>query len=176
MLESYLRYENIRWFARAGIAQIFIILLLLFSMVSFSLPYTDTVRPLFIIIPIYYWSVYRPSLMPVIFVFMLGLIIDFVSGFPVGIHAIIFVIVQILIKSQRLFLMGQPYLMFWLGFAVISSGVYFFQWLFFTIRYFNLMPIADVLASNIITILLFPITALILTFIQRLLTIASKSY
>lgn len=176
MLVDHFSYENIRWGARVGIAQIFLIFLLLLSLVSFSLPHTDAVKPLFILIPLYYWNIYRPSLVPIVYVFVLGLLVDFVLGFPVGLHAALFVILHLVLKSQRLFLMGQPYLMFWLGFAIVSTSLYALEWLFFTLRYLSFMPISDVFASNVITILLFPIIALILTFIQRILPPVSKSY
>jgi rod shape-determining protein MreD len=176
MFADHLSYENIRWGARAGVAQAFIIFLLLLSLVSFSLPHTDTMKPLFILIPIYYWNIYRPSMIPTLYVFILGLLVDFVLGFPVGLHAALFVILQLILKSQRLFLMGQPYLMLWLGFALVSTSLYALEWLFFSLRYLSFMPISGVFASNVITILLFPVIALILTFIQRILPPVSKSY
>ncbi len=176
MLGGYINYEGARWVARMGAAQMTTILFLLLSIVSFSLPYTESVRPLFIIIPIYYWGIYRPSLIPAVLVFVLGLIVDFISGFPVGLHAALFVVVHVIMRSQRLFLMGQPYLMFWLGFTVISTGVYMAQWFFFSLRYLSLMPVTDILASNLLTILMFPLMALVLTFIQRILPPNLKSY
>ncbi len=140
MLANHLNYETIRWAARLSIAQSFLIFLFLLSLVSFSLPHADSVKPLFVLIPLYYWGIYRPSITPILYVFVLGLLMDFISGFPVGVHAVLFVVLQFVMRSQRLFLMEQPYPMFWLGFAIVSSSVYALQWLFFSLRYLTFMP------------------------------------
>lgn len=176
MLIDHFSYENIRWGVRAGIAQAFTVFLLLLSLVSFSIPHTDTIKPLLILVPFYYWTIYRPSLLPLFYVFIMGLLVDFVLGFPVGLHAILFIVIRIIIKSQRLFLMGQPYLMFWLGFAIVSTSLYALEWAFFSMRYLSFMPLSGVFSSNVVTILFFPFIALILTFIQKILPPVSKSY
>lgn len=161
--------ENLDWLWRIGIAQGFIALMLLFSLVSFSLPYTDSIRPFFILMPLYYWSVFRPSLVPAVILFALGLIVDFVSGFPIGLHAALFVIVNLTVKKQRLFLMGQPYPMFWMGFSVVATFVYTVQWLFFSLINLKLIGITDIIASNLITIFFFPFIAMIMAFIHKIL-------
>lgn len=176
MSDRFISSENLDWLWRISIAQFFILFLLLLSIVSYSFPHTDSVRPFFILMPLYYWSIYRPSLVIPLFCFLIGLWVDIVSGFPIGLHAALFLLVNIIIKSQRLFLMGQPYPMFWLGFVIVSTSVYVSQWLFFALIYMSIPPLIDTIASNIITILLFPFVAVILTFIQRILPLPPKSY
>jgi len=169
MRNAFFTSENIDWLWRVLLAQGFIALMILFSLVSFSLPYSDSIRPFFILMPIYYWSIYRPSIMPIIILFSIGLIIDFVSGFPIGLHAALFVIVNLVVKQQRLFLMGQPYPMFWMGFAIIALSVFAAQWLFFSVINLRLIDITDTIASAFITILFFPFIAMIMAFIQKIL-------
>jgi len=161
--------EKIDWLWRIMLAQGFIILTLLLSLASFSIPYTDSIRPFFILIPIYYWVIYRPSLVSPLLLFIYGLIIDLISGFPLGLNAGLFVAVYWVIKSQRLFLMGQPYPVFWTGFGLVSSSVFLVQWLVFSFKNMQAMPIIENVASNIITIILFPIMALVLAYIQKIL-------
>lgn len=169
-------YETIRWFARASLVQGFTLLLLILSMVSLALPYTGTIKPLLILIPIYYWGLYRPSFISLFAVFAFGILIDLLANYPVGLHAALFVIAGLVIRSQRLFMLGQPYLMVWLGFAIVSTSVYVAQWLFFMLIHMRFMPVQDLLASNVMAILLYPAIAAILTVMHRILPALSKSY
>ena len=169
MSSSLFTTETIGWFLRVCFAQIFTGLMLLLSLVSYSLPYTDSIRPFFILMPIYYWSIYRPSLVSPLICFLLGIILDLISGFPIGLHAVFFVLVHIIVKSQRLYMMGQPYAMFWMGFAIVCTSTYFAQWVFFSILNQDLINIRDIFVSNIISILFFPVIALVLAFIQKIL-------
>ena len=173
---SIFTYETIRWFARASLVQSFTLFLLLLSMVSLSLPYTGTIKPLLILVPLYYWNLYRPSFIPLFAAFAFGILIDLLAHYPVGLHAALFVVVGLVIKSQRLFMLGQPYLMIWLGFAIVSTSVYAAQWLFFMLIHMRFMPLTDLFASNAISILLYPAIAAILTVMQRILPALSKSY
>ncbi|MEM9469698.1 MAG: rod shape-determining protein MreD [Pseudomonadota bacterium] len=166
---SLLRYENLRWLARTSIVHLVTILLLFLSFVSLSFPYTDFVRPVFILIPIYYWCLFRPSMMPILFVFLLGLIIDLINSYPVGLHAFLFITIHLVLSTQRLFLLGQPYLMQWLGFAITSISFFLSQWLFFAVIYTDFGSIADLIANIVITALFYPIIALLLANLRKLL-------
>lgn len=176
MRNAFLTSENIDWLWRLLLAQGFIVLMILLSLVSFSLPYSDSIRPFFILMPIYYWSIYRPSIVPTVILFAIGLIIDFVSGFPIGLHAALFVIVNLIVKQQRLFLMGQPYPMFWVGFSIVTLFVFSAQWLFFSAINLHFFDITDKIASAFITILFFPFIAMIMAFIQKILPRPPKGY
>jgi len=174
MNAEILNAENFSWIARLGLVQALTCLLLILSLVSFSLPFTGAIRPLFILIPLYYWSVYRPTIMPLLWVFALGLLIDLIMGVPVGLHAALFVIAHFIIKTQRLFLMGQPYMMLWLGFMIVCMSVFAVKWLFFMALYQSTIAINAPLSSAGITILLFPIFASVLALVHRILPPVSK--
>lgn len=176
MSSSIFTAESLSWLSRVFIVQTFTVIFLLLSLVSYSLPYTDSIRPFFILMPIYYWSIYRPSLVSPLISFFLGLIVDLISGFPIGLHAIFFVVAHLTVKRQRLFMMGQPYAMFWMGFAIVCSSIYCIQWLFFSILNQEFISIRDILASNTMSILFFPIVAAILALIQKILPTTQKSY
>lgn len=88
--------------------------------------------PLFLIV-IYYWAIYRPTLLPVWSVFALGCIVDLLTSFVLGFHAGIFVIVQMLVQSQRRVLMTQNFIALWLIFFAISLGVSAVTWGFHSV-------------------------------------------
>ncbi len=63
--------------------------LLLFSVLPLGLPYFGDVRPLLILIAVFYWSIFWPELMPAILVFAIGLGFDLLAGGPPGIMALV---------------------------------------------------------------------------------------
>jgi rod shape-determining protein MreD len=95
-------------------------ILLLLSVVSFSLPYISGVRPFFVLMAIYYWAIYRPTLIPPVATFGLGIILDLLTGAPVGLNALLFTVLQWVVRRQRVFLMGQPFVMIWIGFGLTA--------------------------------------------------------
>ena len=62
------------------------------AMVPLRVPDLSPIVPSLAIIAIYYWVIYRPDLMPGWAVFLLGLIQDLLGGGPVGVHALVFLL------------------------------------------------------------------------------------
>ena len=175
MLEFF-SYERMDWLWRVLLAQTVIWLFVLFNFVSISLQFVEPFRPYFILVAIYYWSIYRPTLMPPHIVFCIGMIFDVVMGFPLGIHSIIFLLVQWAIKNQRSFFMGQPYLVVWMGFALTISVVLCAEWLFFGLINGSLAIVNALLVNFFFTALLFHLIVLIFVGVHRILPIETKSY
>jgi rod shape-determining protein MreD len=61
----------------------FIAVLFVLNTVSFSLPVSGDIDIPFLIMAIYYWSIYRPTLLPPWLVFTMGILFDFLGGLPV---------------------------------------------------------------------------------------------
>ena len=72
-----------------------------------------------VIMSIYYWCIYRPSMMPSWLVFGAGIFIDVISGVPLGLNGLIFVLAQWVITDQRRYLTGQSFAMIWVGFIFV---------------------------------------------------------
>src|SRR5688572_30014044 len=125
--------ERIGWGARVLMAQMLTLLLFTLNLVSFSLPYAGEMRPFFLLMAIYYWAIYRPTLLPPVAAFTLGLLLDVLSDFPLGLNAILLLAVQLIVRRNRLFLMGQPYGMVWMGFGLTCITVAGAQWAFFAL-------------------------------------------
>ena len=102
----------------------------LFVMNTINIPYplTSTVKAPLFLMGLYYWSVYRPTLLPVWLVFSFGLLMDIVSGMPFGLNALIFVTLQWLIRDQRKILTGQSFFVVWLGFTIVLACALLMQW------------------------------------------------
>lgn len=105
------------------------VVLVLIGAVPLHIPGFVPVSPLLPMIGIYYWAIYRPDLMPVAAVFIIGILYDALSGTPMGVSAAIFVIVHGIIDSQRRFFAGKSFMIVWLGFVLVSAGALLATWL-----------------------------------------------
>lgn len=168
--------ENIDWFWRVSVAQIFIFFLLLLGLISFSIPMSGEIRPFFILMALYYWSIYRPSLLHPFVVFLYGFIFDIVLGFPLGLHSILFLVIQWVIKSQRLFFMGQTYLVVWIGFTVTTFSALLIEWIFFSVLSAGFVPYSAMINNLVITVFLFPLVSYFFILMHRFLPIAHKPF
>lgn len=168
--------EFLDWLWRILLAQGMIFLLFIAGMISFALPMTDQVRPYFIIMAIYYWAVYRPTLMHPLEVFAFGVVYDLVLGFPIGGHAILFLLVQWVIRNQRLFLLGQTYLVVWIGFILTCVSVYLSEWLFYSAFEQTWLSATPMMMSVLVTILVFPLASLLFIGVHRFLPVAPNAH
>ncbi len=175
-MSDFFSSQNITWFRYLALAQMIIFLLFLLGLISYSISYSDAVRPYFIVICIYFWSIYRPTLLSPAYVFILGLLFDFILNYPVGLHAMLFVIVQWVIRDQRLFFLGQPYVIVWIGFAFTCFMVMFSEWLFFTVLNENVFGFSGILFGTLISTLMFPMITLLFNIIYRILPPVSQSH
>lgn len=169
--------ERFDWLWRLFIAHSFTIAVLVFSLVSFSIPYAGQIKPYFLLMVVYYWAIYRPGLVPPLLVLTLGFVHDLIAGQPVvGITAFTLLAVQVVVRDQRLFLMSQPFIMIWLGFALTIILTSILEWILFslfTLRLTSLMPYA---AEGVLSAFLFPVIAMILGLIHRLLAASAKNF
>ena len=130
--------------------------LFLLNVIALPWPLSGDVKAPFILIAVYYWSLYRPTMMPAWLAFALGIAFDLVAGVPLGLNAFVFVSVQWIVSDQRRFLMGQSFVMIWLGFVFLTAAFILLQWL--AIGALNLfwLPVMPALFSVLSGAALFP--------------------
>jgi rod shape-determining protein MreD len=141
----------------------------LLAVLPLPIPYYNFAAPSLTLIAIYYWTVFRPDLMPMLVLFGIGIVNDALSGAPLGVSSLVFLVLQVAVLSQRRYLIGQPFWMLWSGFALIVPPAALFQWLVLSVlRGQPLAPLATV-AGSLLTIAVFPLVANILVRMQRAL-------
>jgi rod shape-determining protein MreD len=82
--------------------------------------------PLLALMPVYFWCLVRPDLMPPIAVFAIGLAEDLLSGGPPGVWALSFLVCYAIVDRQRDTFAGLASYGAVLGFAsvmLVASGV-----------------------------------------------------
>ncbi|WP_417519195.1 rod shape-determining protein MreD [Minwuia sp.] len=135
------------------------IVLVLMGTVPIGAPLLGPALPSFGLIAVFVWATHRPDLLPHWLAFGIGLTQDLVLGGPLGMNALIFLIVQGICASQRRFIAGRPFLLGWLGFAIIAVAVAIAQWVIACAYLVALVPIEASLMQATITIALFPLIA-----------------
>lgn len=122
-----------------------------------------------LLMSIFHWSLFRPKLVPHYFAFLIGLAFDIFSGMPLGLNALLFVVVQWFVKGQRHVLTGQSFMALWVGFAMVLGPALLIEWLvmsvFFDVTFNVMIP----LSSYGVGLCVFPFALFILSFVQKTL-------
>lgn len=142
-----------------GLPALLTLLLVLIGAVPIGAPLIGPVLPAFGLAAVFIFAIHRPDLMPHWLAFMIGLIQDLVVGGPLGLNALLLLVVQGLCSSQRRFLAGRPFWLVWLGFMMVALPASVVQWLIACAYLTAIVPYRDVLMQATVTTALFPLVA-----------------
>ncbi|HRK97123.1 MAG TPA: rod shape-determining protein MreD [Alphaproteobacteria bacterium] len=134
-----------------------LLILLFLSMIDISLFQSGEIRQGFLLIGLYFWTVYRPHLLPYPVVFLIGILMDLMSGGLLGLHAFCFMVLSIIIRGQRRFLLGQSWQMVWAGFFVAVTITQSFQALAYAITSPNLPSLWPLVTNIFLAALFYPV-------------------
>ncbi len=176
MIEQDFTFKGIENAGRLLVPHLILMALLLLSVVSLPFLPTGAVKPQFVLMAVYYWAVYRPTLQPPVFCFFLGLLIDILSGMPPGINAFILVMTQWVVSDQRRFLVGQPYSTIWAVFGLVAIVSVFIQWVLYGLTQWHWGSLLPVFSGALTSMFLFPFITLLLVVAHRMLPVASRPY
>jgi rod shape-determining protein MreD len=154
-------------FARRVVPGVTTMLLVFLSHLHLPLPFYADISPALPLMAVYYWVVFRPDLMPRILVFAIGLFQDALIGAPFGLSAMIYLLTHAFVLSQRQFLVGKPFWIFWSGFAIVAPVAGALTWIIASVIRGAFLPSDIVLASIGLTVVVFPIVAWCLLYSQR---------
>ena len=69
--------------------------------IVFAPPSMANFRPFFLVLLLYYWAAKPVSMLPVFWVWCIGLLLDLVSGTMLGQHALVLVVVDLALKEVQ---------------------------------------------------------------------------
>jgi rod shape-determining protein MreD len=150
------------------------LLLVFLAHIHLPLPFFAEIAPALPLMGIYYWVVFRPDLMPRVLVFALGLFQDALIGAPFGLSALVYLLAQAFVLSQRRFLVGKPFWIFWSGFGIVAPVAGALTWLLASVMRGAVLPSDVVLVGIGLTVVTFPIVAWFLLHSQRWLVGAAE--
>lgn len=166
--------------ARGGIrvlaVYLFLTLLFFLNLAKIPLFGSGIVSPAFLLIGIYFWTITKPALLPLPVVFFIGLMFDIISDSIVGLHTFAFMLICVLVRSQRRYLLGQPWPVLWAGFAIAVLILMVVQVIVFTINSGTMPSLWLIIANVIVSGLTYPIMTPLMNALNRFLTVAKQDY
>jgi rod shape-determining protein MreD len=109
------------------------LLMTMLAAIPIGIPNSLAIEPMVALLPVYYWSVYRPDLMPIGAAFLIGLFVDLLIAAPMGLSAALLAVVQWVTAGQHKVLVGKGFWVVWLGYVVISAGALLLYWVAYCI-------------------------------------------
>lgn len=161
--------------ARLAVPHLLLFALLILNMASIPLPYADSVKNHLVLMAVYYWAIYRPTLVPPFYCFAMGLAMDVLGGFPPGLNACVLVLLQWLVRDQRKFLMGQPFIVIWAAFGLVALTASLMQWGLIGLRGWQWTQPMPMVAGTMISLFLFPFITMLLVATHRMLPVPPRT-
>ena len=96
--------------------------LVLVAYVPTGSPVLGLAAPMFSVMSVYYWSVYRPDLMPLWLAFLVGLCQDGLGSAPFGMMAVVMVLAGGIATFRRRLFANRSFLIGWLGFVMVAAA------------------------------------------------------
>ncbi len=123
--------------------------------------------PLTPLAAVFFWTLYRPGLMPPWVVFGLGVLADLLSAAPLGVNALIFLLLHGGVMTQRRALAKQSFLIVWIGFALFAAALLTLNWGMRTLLSFTIQPVTPGLFECGVTIAAYPLLAWLFVRLER---------
>ena len=123
--------------------------------------------PLFALMPLYFWCLVRPDLMPPSAAFGLGLVQDILSATPPGTWALSFIAAYYVIDRQRDMLAGLRGWGAVLGFSAAAFAAQACAWAIVSLYYWHAVPVPAQLGALAVTALFYIPAALTMGLIHR---------
>lgn len=130
--------------------------LVLFGLLPLGLPHFDVVGPAFALMAVFYWSIFRSDLMTMVGAFAIGLLLDLLSGGPLGLNALALLLVHELGVSQRRVFLGSSFLVNWAAFALVVGAVQPLSWALVSLLHWQPLPVAPLVAQLALSLALYP--------------------
>lgn len=130
---------------------------IIFNLFEYNFLFERSVTPFFILMIVFFWSIYQPSLFHPVYIFFIGFVYDVFFNFYIGLHSLLFVFLYFTLSRQRVFLLGQNYFVIYLLFILIVAATHAFEIIFYYIILGSVQDYLLILYNFSATILLFPL-------------------
>ncbi|GEO82672.1 rod shape-determining protein MreD [Pararhodospirillum oryzae] len=161
-------WQRLDWLARTLVPGGLTLVMLLISVAPSRLPGFVHVTPMVALICVYYWAVTRPGALGYGTAFLLGLVEDSLTGVPLGLSSLAFLITQATVASQYKYFLGKPFLVTWWAFFLIAAGIALFKGLALSAYHGQLITMTALVFSTLLTIAMYPPFAWLLSRVSHL--------
>jgi rod shape-determining protein MreD len=143
-------------FARNSIPMLFAIVFVLLGALPYQIPLLGPIFPALALIVVYFWSIFRPELVPAAAVFLIGFFQDVLTGAPLGLSSLVLLVVHGVIVNQRRVFIGKSFWVAWMGFAVVATGAALGGWAIASIFNGIFMSAGALMIQLLLTVAIYP--------------------
>ena len=125
----------------------------------FGLPGQAELWPVYAMACVYFWSLYRPASLPAPVVALVGLLLGLLGLSPLGLWAVLLLVLQGVVVAARRRLALQPFFLTWAAFcglAVVASGL---AWMLESLLTLTMLPVQPLLIEVLFSVGLYPAVA-----------------
>ncbi len=137
----------------------FLVFGLLLLGLPLGLPGQAELRPDYAVACVFFWSLYRPGSLPAPVVALAGLLLDLLGLSPLGLWAVLLLLVQGGTLAIRRRLIPRLFLINWLVFAAFAACATALAWAAQSLLFLTLLPAPPVAIQTIAAIGLYPLLA-----------------
>jgi rod shape-determining protein MreD len=135
------------------------IVLILINVIPTHIPGYAPIVPQLALMAVFHWTVFRPDLLPIWSIFIIGILQDSLSGAPMGLNTMVYLTIYGVILGQRRFFLGKTFWVEWLGFTIIAAGAAVQAWVLLSAYHVHLIAPGPALFQYFMTIGFYPILA-----------------
>jgi rod shape-determining protein MreD len=141
----------------------------LLSIESLHLDRYAALTPAFTLMATYYWTIYRPDLLPALWLFLIGTIQDLLSGGLPGVTAVTLLLARAIVLPNRHYLVDRPFPFIWAGFTLLTGGAMLFSWALHSLLAVELLDLRGPVLRAVLTVAVFPTASFLMGRSQRAL-------
>ena len=134
------------------------LVLMLFALTPTYIPGLSHITPMYPLMAVYFWSIYRPDLLGYGSTFAIGVLEDLLAGTPLGSSALILLLCQWVVFHQQKFFNNKPFGVMWGAFALLAAAAALLRYLcvgLVTVTGFT--PPGEMFAAYLMTIAIYPV-------------------
>lgn len=136
------------------------VVVVLFGLTPTHIPGLAQITPMYALIAVYFWSIYRPDLLGYGLGFFIGVLEDLLTGAPLGVGALTILLTQWVVFNQQKFFHAKPFAITWFAFVLIALGAAILKWICIgLIETSGFTPFGDLFAAYLITVAVYPMIA-----------------
>ena len=125
----------------------------------FEFPGQAALRPDYAVACVYFWSLYRPAALPAPVVALAGLLLDLLNMSPLGLWAVLLLLVQGGTLAVRRQLLPRPFILNWLSFAGFAGAAAALAWAVQSLLILAPLPALPAAVQSLAAVALYPLLA-----------------
>lgn len=158
--------DKVKQFIKRAIPHLFLFLLFVLQFLPFE-SMTGGIDIRFLLMGIFFWSLFRPTLLPLYVVFIYGLATDVLYGYAIGLYAVIYGLIYFFIRFYRQRLSSQSFWLLWVIFGLMLTFLMGVDLLYSQIFMGGHFPLFQAFGKVVLSALVFPFVNMLL-FYQNL--------